>query len=345
MNKNRMILAVSGGVIGLAVLTMAFFAWSAYSAKVAALEGDDEGNDGLETVQSKAQTLSRKSVYPSAESVKAIEANTARLAAWQAEARKLASRGDRPVRQMTAAQFKTDLVADAKRLSSLPGAVNGVLVKPDFAFGPFRPYIAEGKMPTDAELPELLRRWDDVQLVVETLAACGISELVNVDFKAVAAKDDAADKTAKKGGRKQPAKKGKAAAAAEASVPPAAFSYVFTFATRAPAFVKAVNALGTNERFMVVDGFTFARTSDPVSVALGAGDKRGEAARNAPAARGRRGRRAAAAVEEKKEEPESKNGIVTDPVLDAPFTVALTLTVYDFRTMEDDAAKAEEDKK
>lgn len=330
-----MILAVSGGVIGLAVLAMAYLTWSAYAAKVAAIEGDDEGNDGLETVQQKAQALSRKSVYPCPASVEAIEENTARLAAWCAEAEKLAARGDQPVRTMTPAQFKTDLVADAKRLSALPGAVNGVLVKPDFAFGPFRSYIAEGKMPTDAELPELQRRWNDVMLVVETLAACGVSELVNVDFKAAAAQDEAQEKKAKKGGKK-PAKK---RPAAEPTFRPSAFSYVFTFATRAPAFVKAVNALGTNERFMVIDGFTFARTADPIAEALGVGDKR-ETARNASAGRGRRGRRGAV-VEAKKDEAEAKNGIVTDPALDAPFTVTLTVTVYDFKTMEDET-KTEE---
>lgn len=342
-----MILAVSGGVIGVAVLAMAYFTWSAYAAKVAAIEGDDDGNDGLETVQAKAQALSRKDVYPCPASVKAIEANAERLTAWRAEAERLAARGDRPVRKMTPAQFKTDLVADAKRLSALPGAVNGVLVKPDFAFGPFRSYIAEGKMPTDAELPEMQRRWSDVQLVVETLAACGVSELVNVDFKAAAeAKDDAPEKPAKKA-RKAPAKKGKAAEAAAARAP-SAFSYVFTFATRAPAFVKAVNALGTDERFIVIDGFGFSRATDPVAVALGVGDKRADASRAASAGRGRRGRRGAAAAEEKKEEAEPKNGIVTDPALDAPFTVTMALTVYDFRTMEDEAkaddAKTEEAK-
>lgn len=342
-----MILAVSGGVIGVAVLAMAYFTWSAYSAKVAAIEGDaDEGTDGLETVQAKAQALSRKSVYPCPASVKAIGENTARLTAWREEAERLASRGDRPLRKMTPAQFKTDLVADAKRLSALPGAVNGVLVKPDFAFGPFRSYIAEGKMPTDAEMPEMQRRWDDVTLVVETLAACGVSELVNVEFKAAETKDDAQEKAAKKG-KKAPAKKGKAAESAPARAP-SAFSYVFTFATRAPGFVKAVNALGTNERFIVIDGFSFARTADPVGEALGVGDKRTDAARAASAGRGRRGRRGAAAAEEKKDEAAPKNGLVTDPALDAPFTVTLSLTVYDFRTMEDEAkaddAKTEEAK-
>ena len=335
MNKNRMILAASGGVIGLAVLAMAYFTWSAYSAKVAALEGDmDEGTDGLEAVQSKAQSLSRKDIYPCAASVKAIEANAESLTAWQAEARRLAARGDRPGRTMTPAQFKTDLIADAKRLSSLPGAVNGALVKPEFAYGPFRPFIAEGKMPTEAELPELLRRWDDVQLVVETLAASGISELLNVEFK-VEKKAEADDAAAKKGRRTPPKKK---AAAAPKTLPPSASSYVLTFAAKAPAFVKAINALGTNERFIVVDGFTVARTSDPIAEALGAGKKES----GATMGRGRRGRRGVVIEEKKPEADAAKHeGIVTDPALDAPFTVTLTLTVYDFRTMAEDH-KAEE---
>lgn len=332
-----MILAVSGGVIGLAVLAMAYFTWSAYSAKVAALEGDvDEGTDGLEAVQSKARTLSRKSVYPCPASVRAIESNATRVAAWRTEAEKLAARGDRPIRKMTPAQFKTDLIADAKRLSALPGAVNGVLVKPEFAYGPFSGYIVEGKMPTDAELPDLQRRWDDVMLVVETLSACGIAELENIAFTTAPAAE-APKEPEKKGGKKPAAKK--RPAALPAVVPPSACSYVFTFTTRAPAFVKVVNALGTNERFMVIDGFTLARTDDPIAEALGGGEKRGDAAR--PAARGRRGRRGAAVVEEKKPEAEAKSGIVTDPLLDAPFTVTLTLTVYDFRSLMDEEKESE----
>ena len=90
---------------------------------------------------------------------------------------------------------------------------------------------------------------------------------------------------------------------------------------------------------MVIDGFTLARTADPVGLALGVGDKHEAAA----AGRGRRGRRRAA-VEEKKEDAEPKNGLVTDPVLDAPFTVTMALSVYDFKTMEDESKTEEVEK-
>ena len=336
MNKNQKILAALGGVIALAVAAAGFFAWSAYSGKVAALEGDDEGNDGLDAVQAQASMLSRKPVYPCAESVKAIDANVTSLADWQTRAKGLAERGDRPIPKMTPAQFKTEMVAEAKRLVALPGEVGGALAKADFAFGPFRPYIAEGKMPGSDEMANLQRRWDDVALVVETLAQAGASELVDVAFGADAAANDA-KKDAKKGAKKpvkRPALKNKAKAADAAEAKGLkACSYVVTFAARPAALVKAVNALGTHERFIVVDSMTMMRTADPVSDVLGGTDKKKEA--SARGGRGRGSRRAAADDQKKKGAEETGGGIVTDPATDAPMRVTLKLTVYDFGLLGD----------
>ena len=85
MNKTKMTLAVIGGVMGLLVLGMAYFTWSAFSAKTAAIEGDDEeGTDGLETVVSKAQTLSRKPVLRPIGSSISKQATTRRSSpAWR----------------------------------------------------------------------------------------------------------------------------------------------------------------------------------------------------------------------------------------------------------------------
>ena len=337
MNKTKIILAGIGGAVGLAVLTMAYFTWTSYSAKTAAAEGDDEeGVDGLETVVAKASTLSRKAVYPCAASLAAIESNRATVVAWQKEATELATRGDRVFEKTTPAQFKTDIVNDAKRLAALPGGVAGKLVKPDFAFGPFKDFIAEGKMPAEAQLAELQRRWDDVATVVEILSTNGVTELVDVQFKAVAQDEAKKDRKDRK-----PAKdKGKKAAAPGAE--PASYTYVFTFATKPTGFVKVMNALALSERFVAVDDFSFARPKDTLAEELGDGDKKSGAAQ---ASGGRRGRRRGPAVEEKKDEEkkDEKGGIVTDPLLDAPLTVTLTATVCDFRSLED--AKAEEVKK
>lgn len=343
MNKNRLILSIIGGAIGLGVLVMLYMVWSSYCAMTAAEEGDSESEErvtGLNEVVERANRLSRGKIYPCEESVKAVGGNVEMLTDWRKEALKLAARGDRAFTKTTPPSFKNFIVADAKRLSALPGLVDGALVKPGFAFGPFKDYIAEGKMPSEAQLAELQRRWDDVTVVTETLAASGVAQLLDVQFRQQnTEEEEPTNAQQKKKKAKKPARQ------AESSDPgPSAYSYVFTFTTRPSGFAKVVNALSTSERFIMVDGFTFVREEDPIASALGGGEKKSA---DAPAARGRRGRRAAAVVESKPEGEEGgklKNGIITDPVQDPPLKVTMTLTVYDFRTLEDQG-KDEEVKK
>ena len=342
MNKTKMILAGIGGAAGLAVLVLAFLVWQAFSAKTAAIEGDDEeGIDGLETVEARAQGLSRKPVYPCAKSVDAISANQAAIDDWCKEGLKLAARGDKVFPKTTPAQFKTDIVNDAKRLMALPGGVGGKLVKPDFAFGPFKDYIVEGKMPSDAELAELQRKWDDVATITEMFATNGVTELVDVQFKVVATAEsaDAKDKRGK-GGKGDKRKSPQVAPAALVS--PVAFSYVFTFAAKPAAFIQTLNELEASERFITVDSFTFARPVDVIAAALGGDDKKSAEAQPS-GRRGRRGRRGAEQSAPVAEGGDgtgvAKNGLVTDPLKDDPLTVTMTVTVHDFRSLEEEKSE------
>ena len=339
MNKNRMILAATGGVVALAVLVMAWLVWNAHSAKVAALEGDlEEDVVGLETVLNKAQQLSRAQVYPCEESVKAVKAKTETLSEWRKEALQFASRGDRPVEKTTPPAFKAFLVQDAKRIASLHGSVNGALVQPDFAFGPFKDYISEGKMPPEAKLAELQRRWDDVATLAETLSGCGIEELVSVEFRDGSDEDKQKEEAAKKNrarGRKPAAKE-------DGSFKPSAFGYTVVFRARPNALVKSLNALATIERFVVVESVAFDRARDGLAEALGGEEKKAEAAQSGGRRRRRRGGDEPSAAQVSAEESAAKGGIVTDPVVDAPFTVTLAVTVYDFGSLADDAAAKDE---
>jgi len=329
MNKNRMILSIAGGAIGLGVLVVAYLTWSAMAAKTAAIEGDDEeGTPGLEAVESKAQSLSRQAIYPSAESVKAIDANVEKIQAWESEASKFVSRGDKVFPATTPAAFKTFLVSDAKRLALLPGSGNGPMIKEDFTFGPFREYIVEGKMPAETSLAQLQRQWDDVASVIEMLSAAGVVQLTDVQFKVKEAPVE--QPKANKGKSNKSSKKVKTPVVQV--VEPASYTYVFAFRTRQTGFVKAVNLLGTGERFCVVDDFGFQRPVDALSSALGGEVKKQQDSAKA-SGRSRRGRRAA--VEEvKPTEKEDKKGLVTDPSLDEPFAVTMTVTVCDFRSLE-----------
>lgn len=335
MNRNKLILCVIGGVLGVAVLASAFFAWNAYSDKVVAMSGDEEeGIDGLENVLDKARQFSRKSIYPCGKSVAELESNTTSVAEWKADAMKLASRGDRVYKPVSAAQFKTDIVAEAKRLSAMAGAVNGAFVKPGFAFGPFKDFIAEGKMPAEADLPRLQRQWDDVVTIVEILHAAGAVELVEVGHKVAKPEAEVEEPVRGKKAKKKMQKK---SAKEEPAANPACATYAYTIAFRAKpaAFVKAINALATDERFITVESISFNRgPTDSIAAALGA-DKKGGSESGAASSR-RRGRRAAVLVEESKAD-ESKNGIITDPILDDPLVVTLTLSVADFGSLVEDA--------
>ena len=346
MSKNRMILAVTGGIIGLAVLVTAYLTWCSWSAKTAAVEGDEE-SDGLDAVVAKAQQLSRSPVYPCAESEKAIKGDIAMLGEWLSESRRFAARGDRVYEKTTPPAFKTFLVRDAKRLIALPGSVGGALAKPDFAFGPFMGYIAGGDLPPEAQLAELQRRWDDIAFVTETLSECGVGELTDVQFKAAEKKpeDEANVRGNRKKPKSKPVKKGaksKGEAGQDASSV-SSFSYVFSFTARPAAFVKVVNALETCERFVSIDDFTFRREKDAVLESIGGDEKKSEGASGGGRRRRRGGAPSPALLEENKDN--AKSGIVTDPMADSPFVVTMTVTVHDFRSLEDGAKNEEEEEK
>ena len=347
MSKNRIILAAVGGVIAVAAAAAAAFAYFAFAAKVAAVEGDDEA-EGLESVVAKVQKLSRAPVYPCARSVKELDENSEKVAEWLKSVRSCASAGDRVYEKTTPAAFKTFLVRDAKRLVSQPGEASGAIAKPDFAFGPFRNYITGGDMPSEAQLSVLQRRWDDVATVTEALVACGVGEIVDMQFKAEEKKpeEEAAEKKPKRNARKQ--NKGKAAAKpqAEPAGLSSAYTYVFTFTARQPALVKVVNAFATSERFVTVDDISFRRSKDAIAEALPVEEAKPQDAAASGGRRRRRGGAAAVLAEEKKDAAAS--GIVTDPLADSPFTVTMTVTVHDFRSLEEADAgkeKAEEGKK
>jgi len=337
MNKQKMILAVIGGVFGLALLVMGYFVFAAYQAKTVAIEGDaDEGIDGLDAVVSNVEQLSRKPVYPCLASIKAIESNTQAVVEWKGATLKQASRGDRFFDRTSAAAFKTMVVADAKRLAALPGSVGGRIMKPDFGFGPFRDYIAGGKMPEESQLSKLQRQWDDIATMIEILSKCGIAEVTATDLQVVAPTSEApAGKTNKKPVSKKP--KAKAPTKTEEAQGPCVYSYTLAFTAKPAAFIQVINAFATSERFVVIDDFSFVRTKDAIAQSLGGEVKN---AKEAPASGSRRSRRRGQAAEEQKakesaEEPQAKNGIVTDPSLDAPLAVTLKLSVLDFRSLEE----------
>lgn len=334
MNKTKMTLIAVGGVLAVIVLAAAAFTYLAWAGKSAALEGDDE-TEGLEAVVEAVEQLSRKAVFPCAESVKTLTDSLDEVKAWKDESLKLVARGDRPIPPTTDAQFKSMIVGDARYLATLPEGSTNKIVAADFDFGPFKPYISEGAMPEAAQLKKLQREWDDFKLIVETLLPCGVTRVTRLEVKAVAAAEpvEAAPRKGAKKGAKKPAK-------VEETFKPDSRTYVIGLKATPAAFVKTLNALATIDRFAVVEDFSLALERDAIASALG-GEKKEEAQTS-----GRRRRRAVAEEESTAAEGAAapKVQLVTDPASDATFDAVVTVTVHDFKSLEEVKEEGEEAK-
>ena len=172
------------------------------------------------------------------------------------------------------------------------------------------------------------------------LSTNGVTELLDVGFANVKSEEVKKDEKGKKGQRTKD--KGQRPVSDVRS--PLSFSYVFTFAAKPAAFIRTLNELEASERFITVDSFTFARPVDVIAAALGGDDKKSAEAQSA----GRRGRRGRRGTEQPASVAEggdgtgvAKNGLVTDPLKDDPLTVTMTVTVHDFRSLEEEQSEKE----
>ena len=118
---------------------------------------------------------------------------------------------------------------------------------------------------------------------------------------------------------------------------PSVETYRLTFQAKPAALVGVIRTLSFQKRFTVVESFGFSRERDAIAEAFGVGEKKEIAAASA----GRQGRRRRGVVAEAVKTAEKKSnaslgGVVFDPETDSTLNVALTVSVYDFRTLEGD---------
>lgn len=297
-----------------------------------AFEANGEKAEDLEGAKDVVQRLTGAKIPPAKASVDAIEANTAALEGWMAEATEVAARGDLAVEAgLTPAVFKERLVNEAREFSKLPGSIEGALVKEGFAFG-FSEYITGGQLPAAEKLGKLQRQWADVRLITETFAKSGVSAFL--DLMITEKKEDKKPVAVAKNRRGGKPAKGKKEAAPEREL--LSETYTVKFLAAPEALVKVLNAFSLGERFVTVDAFTFARETDMVAQAVGTtAEKKDESAGGS--SRRRRTSRARRQAEEEaaaEEEGQKKKGLAVDPVKESPFTVTMTLSMFDFGTKE-----------
>lgn len=337
MSKTQITLAAIGGAGALAVIGAAAFAFMALDSKATCEEELQETID-------EARKYLNQEIPPCEASKAAIDDSCEQVKLWREEAFKLAARGDRPLATMSVAQFKEFMISESHRLGALPQTSTNKIVDATFEFGPFKPYISEGKMPEEAELNKLMREFDDTVTIIETLAGAGVRRVkaFDLDDRTAAPKVEVTENTGRRGrkGKAQPSKK---ASQEPETFKPATHTYRVICLTTPEAFVKALNAFATIDRFAVVDNFTLALERDAIATALGGGDAKKEEGTSS-----RRSRRRAAVVEEEKPAEEGaeapKVTPVTDPATDSVFEAVMTISIHDFKTLEaaEPAAKEEE---
>ena len=322
ISKNQIVMLSIGGVSLVVLAVLGYLAFDAYSAK----------------------SLLGAAISPDPASVAAVNKNRDALAGWTEAAVSTVAAGDRViVADVNEAAFKQKLVDEARTLSNLPGGVDGKIMKDVSAFG-FPDLVAGDKLPEKAELPRLQRLWGDVCTFVKTLSDCGVIEVVRIEPGIAKQPQAAAEpKDAKK------AKKRKKKDAEDEKPAYTDEKYVVEFRARPAALVKAVNALATCERFIVVETLDFSREGDMIGKALGEGSKRSSDAEQ-QSSRPRRRRRGAAEAEfgadaaEQNIAADAGKGVVNDPAKEDPFLVRAIITTYDFgsaaKVAADEAAPA-----
>ena len=337
ISKNQIVMLSIGGVSLVVLAVLGYLAFDAYSAK-------SEATESSESNAAAVRSLLGAAISPDPASVAAVNKNRDALAGWTEAAVSTVAAGDRViVADVNEAAFKQKLVDEARTLSNHPGGVDGKIMKDVSAFG-FPDLVAGDKLPEKAELPRLQRLWGDVCTFVKTLSDCGVIEVVRIEPGIAKQPQAAAEpKDAKK------AKKRKKKDAEDEKPAYTDEKYVVEFRARPAALVKAVNALVTCERFIVVETLDFSREGDMIGKALGEGSKRSSDAEQ-QSSRPRRRRRGAAEAEfgadaaEQNIAADAGKGVVNDPAKEDPFLVRAIITTYDFgsaaKVAADEAAPA-----
>ena len=331
ISKNQIVMLSIGGVSLVVLAVLGYLAFDAYSAK-------SEATESSESNAAAVRSLLGAAISPDPASVAAVNKNRDALAGWTEAAVSTVAAGDRVIdADVNEAAFKQKLVDEARTLSNLPGGVDGKIMKDVSAFG-FPDLVAGDKLPEKAELPRLQRLWGDVCTFVKTLSDCGVIEVVRIEPGIAKQPQAAAEpKDAKK------AKKRKKKDAEDEKPAYADEKYVVEFRARPAALVKAVNALATCERFIVVETLDFSREGDMIGKALGEGTKRSSDAEQ-QSSRPRRRRRGAAEAElgadaaEQNVAADAGKGVVNDPAKEDPFLVRAIITTYDFGSAANKAA-------
>jgi len=314
LTKNKIIMISIAALCAIAVVVIVVMSLGALSVK-------SENTESISFAEGTFTRFAKSKVTPCEASVKAIESNSVQLVKWYGMAMDAVSRGDMAFDgNVNEAAFKQKMIDEARKLSKLPGRNGGSIVADGFTFG-FDAYIGGGELPEKSLLPVLQRQWSDIKLFVELLSCATVEEIKTISIESKPVPEKIAPPPSNKSRKKTQ----------EAKPLCSQERYLIEFVARPGALIKALNAFSTNGRFIIIDSMEFSRESDIIGTALSSGEKKQEGAAK-KAKKSRRSRRAqiSESAAEGAAAASKKTGFVTEPGMEGPMLVKLSLVTCDF---------------
>jgi len=318
MNRQKLMMIIFGSVTGVLCVVAGVFV-------VLALSSASEAESQRNSLHDELQRIYQSKMFPNEANITRVQEDQKALEGWLGNVSNLLHVSEVAVDQtQTPVRFKQVLQNTVRSLIADPRAHKTVIVS-DFKFG-FDKYLGESdSLPNKEHVVRLSQQLTVIQALADALLSCKISKLERIGREMFDDADADKDKQQETGGRRrarqtaaQQPQKQAVVKSAEVSDLYAKQQFVLEFQARPAEFVQVINRLASMDLFVVVSEVEFQKTDDPMTQWE---QRKKETSKKR------------ADDTEKKVDlakvPHAER-IVSEPTLDPPVRVKVTLDVYTF---------------
>jgi len=314
MKRNKIIMIASSVIT---ILVCGFVGWLLISASLTRKSEYNERNASFASLAN----IYKSKVFPSEENIERTKANQKELEGWLLNASNILHQGDLPAEQLTPSAFKQDLQAAVRKLSGHAGSKKGKIVLPVFHFG-FDQYLGESdSLPQMDNVPRLTSQLRIIEKVCNELYAANITSLESIkrevfeSAKTEEVRPEENSRRRRSSSNKNSSGSNKTVQEDNSSDYFSKQRFTFEFVATPAAFVEVLNKLASTDLFIVVAETSFVKTGDQLAV-LQAGAKKDDAEGVV------------------KKDPATMTHVermITNPDIDPPVKVTLTIDVFSFK--------------
>lgn len=318
MSRQKILMIVFGVITGVLCVVALIFV-------VMAIGSANEAEAQRNSLHDELQRIYQSKMFPSEENVKRVQEDQKALETWLGNVSNVLHVSEGVVdATQTPPRFKQVLQNTVRSLIADPRAHKTVIAS-DFKFG-FDKYLGESdSLPSKEHVVRLSQQLNVIQALADELLTCKISKLERVGREMFDDAEADKDKPQETGGRRRGRQAAVQQPQKQAVAKPAEISDLFTkqqfvleFQARPAEFAQVVNRLASMDLFVVVSEIEFQKTDDPMT---------------------QWEQRKKESSKKRADETEKKvdlakvphaERIVSEPTLDPPVRVKITLDVYTF---------------